>query len=53
MLGKCFDFSTYEQFSRNDSAMAPQWLSEKKFKLLKYEHIIHHLEACDLEIQLV
>ena len=35
-----------EQFSRNDSAMAP----EKNFKLLKYEHIIYSFEARDLEI---
>ena len=31
----------YEQFSRNDSAMAP----EKNFKLLKYERIIYSFEA--------
>ena len=36
----------YEQFSRNDPAMAP----EKNFKLLKYEHIIYSFEARDLEI---
>ena len=36
----------YEQFSRNDSAMAP----EKKFKLLKYERIVYSFEARDLEI---
>ena len=36
----------YEQFSRNDSVMAP----EKNFKLLKYEHIIYHFKAHDLEI---
>ena len=36
----------YEQFSRNDSAKAP----EKNFKLLKYEHIIYSFEARDLEI---
>ena len=36
----------YGQFSRNDSAMAP----EKNFKLLKYEHIIYSFEARDLEI---
>ena len=36
----------YEQFSRNDSAIAP----EKNFKLLKYEHIIYSFEASDLEI---
>ena len=31
--------------------MAPEWLS-KKFKFLKYEHIIYHLKARDLEIPL-
>ena len=36
----------YEQFSRNDFAMA----LEKYFKLLKYEHIIYSFEARDLEI---
>ena len=36
----------YEQFSRNDSAMAP----EKNFKLLIYKHIIYSVEARDLEI---
>ena len=36
----------YEQFSRNDSAMAP----EKNFRLLKYEHIIYGFEGRDLEI---
>ena len=36
----------YEQFSRIDSAMAP----EKVFKLLKYNHIIYSFEARDLEI---
>ena len=35
----------YEQFSRNDSAMAP----EINFQLLIYEHIIYSFEACDLE----
>ena len=35
-----------EQFSRNDSAKAP----EKNVKLLKYEHIIDSFEARDLEI---
>ena len=35
----------YEQFSRNDSAVAP----EKKFKLLKYEDI-YSFEERDLEI---
>ena len=36
----------YEQFSRNDSAKAP----EKNFKLNNYEHIIYSVEARDLEI---
>ena len=36
----------YEQFSQNDSAMAP----EENFKLLKYEHIMYHFKAHDLEI---
>ena len=39
----------YEQFSRNNSAMAP----EKDFKLLRYEHIIYHFIAHDLEIPLI
>ena len=30
--------------------MAPEWLSEKNLKLLKYEHIIYSFEARDLEI---
>ena len=38
----------YEQFLRNDSAMA----SEKNFKLLKYEHIIYSFEESDLEFRL-
>ena len=38
----------YEQFSRNDSAMAPEWLP-KKFKLLNDEHITYRFEARDLE----
>ena len=37
------------KFSRNDSPMAPEWVSEN-VRLLKYEHIIYHLKACDLEI---
>ena len=36
----------YEQFSRNDAAMAP----EENFRLLKYEHIIYSFEERDLEI---
>ena len=39
----------YEQFPRNDSAMA----QEKNFKLLTYEHIIYHFKAHDLEIPLI
>ena len=31
----------YEQFSRNDSAIAP----EKNFRLLKYEHIVRRICA--------
>ena len=30
--------------------MAPEWVSEKYFKLLKYEHIIYSFEARNLEI---
>ena len=36
----------YEQFSRNDSAKAPQWL-QKKIQTL---HIIYNFKARDLEI---
>ena len=39
----------YEQFSRDDSAMA----TEKNLKLLKYEYIIYHFKAHDLEIPLI
>ena len=39
----------YEQFSRNDSAIAP----EKNFKLLKHEHVIYHFKAHVLEIPLI
>ena len=39
----------YDRFSRNDSAMAP----DKKFRLLKYEHIIYHFKAHDLGIPLI
>ena len=38
------------KFSRNDSPMA---LCLKKFSLLKYEHIIYHFKARDLEIPLI
>ena len=40
----------YEQFSRNNTAMAPEWLFEKNSKLLKCEHIIYHFKALGLEI---
>ena len=30
--------------------MAPEWLSEKKFKLLEYKHIIYCFKTRDLEI---
>ena len=36
----------YEQFSRNGSGTAVQ----KNFRLIKYEHIIYHVEARGLEI---
>ena len=39
----------YEQFSRNDSQMAVR----KNFELLKYENIIHHFKAHDLEMLLI
>ena len=42
----------YEQSSRNDSAIAPEWQSEKISKKV-YEHIIHHFKACDPEIPLI
>ena len=29
---------------RNDSAMAPEWVSEKTLKLLKYGHIIYYFK---------
>ena len=38
--------------SRNDSTMA--WDGcPKNFKLLKYEHIVYHFKARDLEILLI
>ena len=40
------------KFSRNDSPMAPVQMSEK-FKLLKYQHIIYHFKAHDLESPLI
>ena len=39
----------YEQFSLNGFRMVVR----KNFKLLKYEPIIHHFKACDLEILLI
>ena len=30
--------------------MAPEWLSEKKIRLLEYKHIMYHFEVRDLEI---
>ena len=49
-FSKIFWFREFmSKFSRNDS----QWLSSKclkKFKLLKYEHIIYSFEARTLEI---
>ena len=41
------------KFSRNDSPMALEWVSENNSKLLKYEHIIYHFKARDLEILLI
>ena len=38
------------KFSGNDSPMAPEWVLEKNFKLLKYEHITYSFEARNLEI---
>ena len=40
------------KFSRNDSQSLRSGCP-KKFKLLKYEHIIHHFKARDLEIPLI
>ena len=37
--------------SRNDSPMAPEWVSEN-FKLIKFEHI-KYFKARDLEIPLI
>ena len=40
----------------NFREMTPQWLQNgcpKKFKLFKYEHIIYHFTARDLEILLI
>ena len=40
----------------NFREMTPQWLQNgcpKSFKLFKYEHIIHHFKAHDLEIPLI
>ena len=40
----------YEHFSRNSRNLGHFWKLEKNFKLLEYEHIIHHFKARDLEI---
>ena len=40
----------YEQFSQNDSAMAPKRLFENISEFLKYEHITHHFKARGLAI---
>ena len=39
----------YEQFSRNGSQMA----SEKISNFLKYEHVIYHFKAHDMDIPLI
>ena len=41
------------KFSRNDSPMAPEQMSEKIQTFLKYQHIIYHFKARDLEIPLI
>ena len=40
------------KFSQNDAQRLRSG-SPKKFKLLKYEHIIYHFKARDLEIPLI
>ena len=40
----------YEQFSQSSRNLGHFWKFRKNFKLLEYEHIIHHFEARDLEI---
>ena len=42
----------YEQFLRDDTEMATEWLFEK-FQIFKNEHIIYHFKARDLEILLI
>ena len=40
----------------NFREMTPQWLQDgcpKNFKLLKYENIINHFKALDLEIPVI
>ena len=38
----------------NIREMTPQWMApEKNLKRLKYEHIIYHFKAHDLEIPLI
>ena len=39
----------YEHFSRNSRNLG-HFGSSTKFRLLEYEHIIHHFEARDLDI---
>ena len=52
-FSKIFWFREFmSKFSRNDSPIALERMSEKKLKLLKYEHIIYHFKARDLEIPL-
>ena len=44
----------YEQFSGNDSAIAPEWLSKNFLNIFIFHfysfHIIYSFEACNLEI---
>ena len=40
----------YEHFSRNGRNLGHFLEVRKNFKLLEYEHTIHHFEARDLEI---
>ena len=37
----------------NFCEMTPQWLQKKIYKVLKYEQIICHFKAHDLEIPLI
>ena len=45
-FGLIYIFQKYFDFAV-DSGMAIEW------QLLKYEHIIYHFKACDLEISLM